>query len=855
MIHVLKSAVLTLVFLSSLALLGTYNLAQGEAYPLLDMTAESQIQGDGQDSLPLPSLALRDIAMSDPTDPYVREVFAIERIQADLAAQSRAAAAPTSVSASDFGPQPLRQWSRIVVQAISDNGWDIFSLRMDGSDVRRLTVHPAADVRPQLHAGLGLVVFTSVRDGNAEIYTVPVDGSAAPKRLTFHDAPDDWPAWSDDGRIAFASGRDRQYDIYVMAADGSGQTRLDYDPYAHDVMPIWSGNTLYWVHYTASGQASIWTNEGWRQALFQGELAQLENLRLGVAGLIFDADFDRDGWNELGQIIRGGTGYVPVMIYDPGGSQDIMPGPSHPIQDPTESDPSILINRAVYANVNGEPVLSDFKVERVRLGTGLQFHTFEPVAPWALVGSWVNDDHQGPILQFATYPTYPIFVHNRPVTLGLSGYDPGGSGIIGMHLQTDQYGSWLEPNGGVAPLTGPEFTLAELTPREDGELNMRVRGIDHVGNVGPWSAPIYFTTYIGHIDLQIMDVMGRPVPNAQVYRDRWQLVGDRTDATGSIQGLIMASPRVDDVMTITHPGYAIPPYFIGLSERDFNTATDMKRMYVSPVDTVFRQGPITNDTWQSDWSRVVGAVNAPGYWGSLRLGDLNQPQNMAEISVAKNIDLANFHHPMLNLSLQAYIRDDTFRIQIKSQQVVTDLLIFDSVGITSTAVFHDQIQEYSSDTSGNPVYTFDLTPWASQKVTLILALTSEDDWIRDVAYVDNISLGSWTTPVIDSALISQSGSITHVLELGQSATITVTGQNFLGTPTVRLGQTALASVTVTGESHLIATIPANLGPGIHTLWITNPDKTLTALPNTAIVGNQIYLPLLSRCTEDPVMCR
>lgn len=215
-----------------------------------------------EDASPLPPLALRDLAMSDPADPRVREIFAIERIQADLAAQSRAAVAP-SAPTSDFGPQPLRQWSRIVVQAISESGWEIFSLRLDGTDLRRLTTHPAADVRPKLHSGLGLVVFTSVRDGNAEIYTVPVDGSAPPKRLTFHDAPDDWPDWSSDGRIAFASGRDRQYDIYVMATDGSGQVRREYDPYAHDIMPIWSGNNLYWVHYTVSGEASIWTDIGW----------------------------------------------------------------------------------------------------------------------------------------------------------------------------------------------------------------------------------------------------------------------------------------------------------------------------------------------------------------------------------------------------------------------------------------------------------------------------------------------------------------------------------------------------------------------------------------------------------------
>lgn len=575
---------------------------------------------------------------------------------------------------------------------------------------------------------------------------------------------------------------------------------------------------------------------------------------MGLAGLIFDADFDRDGWNELGQITRGTYGDVPVMIYDPGGTQDIIPGPSHPIQDPTEGDPSLLINRAMYANVNGEMVLTDFRIERVRVGTGLQFHTFEPVAPLAMIGSWVADDKQGPVLQFSEYPTWPIFVGtDRIHHVKLFGNDAGGSGITGMNLETDKYGDWLANTVHVTSFTGQDLTFDGLTPKDNGELNLRIQGIDHVGNLGPWSAPIHFNTYEGHINLQTRDVMGRPVPDTQITRRNWQLTSDRTDAVGTVQGLVMSSPREGEWITFDHPGYKTPPSIPGLTEYDFERYTIMDRKYLLPADDIFNHGDFADSSWPSDWTRVVGSVDRGQ--GALRLGSPGYYYEIGETYVSKNVDLAGLVHPVLNLSAVGWLKDATFRVQIKNQQGVTDLMVMDSGGITTTAVYTDALTEYTSGTSGRPLYTFDLTPWAAQKVTLIISFHTDVSYSVDAAYVGHISLGSWTTPVIDSVLISQSGSITNVLELGKSATITVTGQNFLGTPTLRLGQTALISVTVTGESQITATIPATLGPGIHTLWITNPDKTLAALPTAAIVGKQIYLPLLSRCTEDPFMCR
>lgn len=80
------------------------------------------------------------------------------------------------------------------------------------------------------------IAFESTRDGTFAIYTIRPDGTGL-RRLTNGGIDDEQPRWSRDGRrIVFVSGRDGHLQVYVMRADGSGQRRvtngapIDYDP-------------------------------------------------------------------------------------------------------------------------------------------------------------------------------------------------------------------------------------------------------------------------------------------------------------------------------------------------------------------------------------------------------------------------------------------------------------------------------------------------------------------------------------------------------------------------------------------------------------------------------------------------
>ncbi len=86
------------------------------------------------------------------------------------------------------------------------------------------------------------LAFLSGRDGNAEIYSMKADGSDVrrltnsaidnPATTSINESEDTSPAYSPDGtKIVFESARSGDYEVYTMnAADGSGLTRLTNSP-------------------------------------------------------------------------------------------------------------------------------------------------------------------------------------------------------------------------------------------------------------------------------------------------------------------------------------------------------------------------------------------------------------------------------------------------------------------------------------------------------------------------------------------------------------------------------------------------------------------------------------------------
>jgi TolB protein len=92
------------------------------------------------------------------------------------------------------------------------------------------------------------IAFSSTRDGNPEIYVMNADGSNI-RRLTNHPANDITPTWSPTGtQIAFTSNRAGDPSIYIMGADGVGVQRLTS---GYSDRPTWSPAPYNEVAYAA----------------------------------------------------------------------------------------------------------------------------------------------------------------------------------------------------------------------------------------------------------------------------------------------------------------------------------------------------------------------------------------------------------------------------------------------------------------------------------------------------------------------------------------------------------------------------------------------------------------------------
>src|SRR6059058_1518519 len=101
---------------------------------------------------------------------------------------------------------PDGQW--LTLSSTRDGNQEIYIVRPDGNELRRLTNDPAIDAHPAWSPDGRKIVFTTNRWGDLELATINADGSEL-TRLTTSRGLDDYPTWSADGKqIAFTSNRD-----------------------------------------------------------------------------------------------------------------------------------------------------------------------------------------------------------------------------------------------------------------------------------------------------------------------------------------------------------------------------------------------------------------------------------------------------------------------------------------------------------------------------------------------------------------------------------------------------------------------------------------------------------------------
>jgi Tol biopolymer transport system component len=99
---------------------------------------------------------------------------------------------------------------------------EIFTMNVDGSDVRQLTQLNALSWGPYFHPSGDYLIFATNRQGmqNFELYLVDASGASTPARVTFSEGFDGLPVFSPDGkRLAWSSARGTNKQAQIFFAE------------------------------------------------------------------------------------------------------------------------------------------------------------------------------------------------------------------------------------------------------------------------------------------------------------------------------------------------------------------------------------------------------------------------------------------------------------------------------------------------------------------------------------------------------------------------------------------------------------------------------------------------------------
>lgn len=183
------------------------------------------------------------------------------------------------------------------------------------------------------------------------------------------------------------------------------------------------------------------------------------------------------------------------------------------------------------------------------------------------------------------------------------------------------------------------------------------------------------------------------------------------------------------------------------------------------------------------------------------------------------------------------------------QPTLTFLYDLEGMGVASQFAVAIQSASVEASTPATTVFSttqstsqqlawVDLTPWVGQPITATFTIQQSAGEPYLHATIHNLTLGSWTTPVITAVSPDK-------VKAGTATRLTISGQNWTTPPAILAGETALVDLNLLDETQLEATLPADLAPGRYDLLISIGDQR-SVRANAIAVGDQLYLPIIRR---------
>jgi len=220
--------------------------------------------------------------------------------------------------------------SEIAFVSERDGNAEIYTMRIDGTELSRLTTNSFIDYNPTWSPNGSKIAFHSNRSGKNQIYTMDANG-ANQIRLLQSTASDEWPYWSPDGaQIAFGrvdaldNGGERT-EVFVVNSDGTNPTRLTFTTgqtgdSLHGCWPSgWAPNSseiLYYCSLNGNNLSWIMNANGTNQHKLIDGANWNAIPSMSPDGLIISFSTFRDNNYEIYTVNRDGSNLIRLTTID-----------------------------------------------------------------------------------------------------------------------------------------------------------------------------------------------------------------------------------------------------------------------------------------------------------------------------------------------------------------------------------------------------------------------------------------------------------------------------------------------------------------------------------------------------------
>jgi hypothetical protein len=692
----------------------------------------------------------------------------------------------------------------------------------------------------------GKVVFVHDLNGNQEIYTIGTIGGTE-KRLTNLASIETMPAWSPDGtKIAFVSDRSGDGELYTMNPDGSGARRLTY----HKMLalhPDWSPDGTQ-IAYTLSngreGQIVIMNASGGGMRAVTPVLPLLGRARFSADGkrLVYEYDADGNGWIDLGLVNPDGTGrrrlltaYNPnsdvelgnwsgdgslifyteiVYIYDRGMGSWFIQTSVDMMFDMTDLKNEWPLYGGVGNGALGVAMFLDVRTPDLRSPESWLEKSS---------GQWVREDKEQLILQYNAVDPGIAGLHNvRVKVLNISGQ--GHNCETSMHEPT----LYMLPNG---ERRSPQHRgTYSWTPYGSGKYSLYIQAHDFAGNVEPYHplADGYINVYSTRSDLLVQDARENAIGRAAVQVIPATMNAPVTSATGQATAYF-CTDNYPFQLAINRTGFAKVPD----RTHDARNGDTSFSVTLPGMDEQVSNGEFSGTPALQGWQVSEGATAATVVrWTGNDAADLRTPavQGPVTATLSQTITLpATMYKPTLSFFFGLTRTDPT-------QQVALNAIILEE-GQPPAQVASSSVVDL------NWAHAWaDLTPWIGKTVTLQFQLAQSQGDFAAHMMLDEISVTSWTSPVLRSIAPEQ-----IVTPSPEGDWITITGDNLMAESSVFIGNLQLGTVEFDPETGTLrALLDQALPIGRHDLRVVAPSGVEERLTDVLTIGLEQWVPLVRK---------